>query len=106
CVKSMEIRWKAFGRCCAAGVVRIGAFPKRNSRSTSGSSSLYTTSASEARRCCLHSLSDWSRKTPESNKSVDSLCTSIPIKSVLDCDMVDLRECWVDGSTSGGADLT
>src|SRR5262249_34732673 len=70
CVKSMEIRWKAFGRCCAAGVVRIGAFPKRNSRSTSGSSSLYTTSASEARRCCLHSLSYWSRKPPESNKSV------------------------------------
>jgi hypothetical protein len=35
-----------------------------------------------------------------------SLWTSIPIKSVRDCDMVDLRECWVDGSTSGGADVT
>jgi len=61
------------GRCCAVGCVHTGAFPKRNSRSTSGSSSLYTTSASEARRCCLHSLSDWSRKTPESNKSVTCL---------------------------------
>jgi hypothetical protein len=63
------------GRCCAAGFVRIGAFPKRNSRSTSGSSRLYITSASEARRCCLHSLSYWSRKTPESNKSVVPLCS-------------------------------
>src|SRR5262249_59681351 len=31
--------------------------------------SLCTTSASEAKRCCLHSLSCWSRKTLESNKS-------------------------------------
>src|SRR4030095_9244061 len=57
------------GRSCVVGYVRIRAFPKRSSCSTSGSSSLYTTSASEARRCCLQSLSYWSRKTPESNKS-------------------------------------
>jgi hypothetical protein len=25
---------------------------------------------------------------------------------VLDCAMVDLRACWVAGSTSGGADVT
>src|SRR5215510_10377878 len=41
-----------------------------NSRSTWGSSSSCTTSASEAKRCCLRSLSSWSRKTLESNKSV------------------------------------
>jgi transposase len=34
-----------------------------------GSSSSFTTSASEAKRCFLHSLSYWSRKTLESNKS-------------------------------------
>jgi transposase-like protein len=48
----------------------IGVFPKRNSRSTWDSSSSCTTSASEAKRCCLRSLSSWSRKTLESNKSV------------------------------------
>src|SRR5262245_59229379 len=31
-----------------------------------------------------------------------SLWTSIPIKSVLDCDMVDLRVFWVDVATSSG----
>src|SRR5215510_11041924 len=57
------------GHSSAVGCVRIGAFPKRNSRSTWGSSSSCTTSASEAKRCCLRSLSCWSRKTLESNKS-------------------------------------
>jgi hypothetical protein len=57
------------GRSCAAGFVRIGAYPKRNSRFIWVSSSLCTTSASEAKRCCLHSLSYWSRKTLESNMS-------------------------------------
>src|SRR5919197_5739482 len=31
-----------------------------------------------------------------------SLWTSIPMKSVLDCDMVDLRVFWVDVATSSG----
>src|SRR5262249_36544028 len=52
------------------GCARIGAFHKRNSHSTWGSSSSCTTSASEAKRCCLRSWSYWSRKTLESNKSV------------------------------------
>src|SRR5215475_9753891 len=38
---------------------------------TWASSNLCTTSASEAKRYCLRSLSCSSRKTPESNKSVD-----------------------------------
>src|SRR5215471_17102851 len=59
------------GHSSAVGCVRIGAFPKRNSRSTWGSSSSCTTSASEAKRCFLRSLSCWSCKTLESNKSVD-----------------------------------
>src|SRR5215510_3676711 len=41
-----------------------------NSRSTWGSSRSCTTSASEAKRCFLRSLSSWSRKTLESNMSV------------------------------------
>src|SRR5262249_59806330 len=41
-------------------------------RSTWGSSSLCTTSASEAKHCWVHSLSCWSVKTPESNKSDSS----------------------------------
>jgi len=59
------------GRCCGVGGARIGAFRKRNSRSTSGSSRLSTTSASEAKRCWVRSLSSWSAKTPESNKSLN-----------------------------------
>src|SRR5262249_5475406 len=58
------------GRSCGVGCARIGAYPKRNSRSTWDSSSSCTTSASEAKRCCLRSLSSWSHKTLESNKSV------------------------------------
>ena len=58
------------GLSCGVGCARIGVFPKRNSRSTWDSLSSCTTSASEAKRCCLHSLSSWSRKTLESNKSV------------------------------------
>src|SRR5215475_11196811 len=58
------------GHSYAVGCARIGAFHRRNSRFTWGSSSSFTTSASEAKRCFLHSLNYWSRKTPESNKSV------------------------------------
>src|SRR5262245_57541445 len=61
------------GHSYAVGCVRIGAFHKRNSRSTWGSSSSCTTSASEAKRCFLRSLSCWSRKTLESNKSVHEI---------------------------------
>src|SRR5262252_7586349 len=57
------------GRCCAVGGARIGAFPKRNSRSLWGSSSSCTPSASEAKRCFLRSLSCGSRQTLESKKS-------------------------------------
>src|SRR4029450_12183905 len=58
------------GRCCAVGFVRIGGSHKRNSRCSLVSSSLCTTSVSEGRRCLVHSLSCWSHKTLESNKSV------------------------------------
>ncbi len=57
------------GRCCAVGCVRIGASPKRNSRSTSGFSSSFTMCESEAKRCWVRSLNCSSAKTPESNKS-------------------------------------
>src|ERR1043166_9249029 len=50
------------GHSSAVGCVRIGAFPKSNSRCTWVSSSSCITSASEAKRCCLRSLSCWSRK--------------------------------------------
>src|SRR5215475_12460497 len=73
CVKCMCIPWKGSGHSCAVGCDRIGAFPKSNSRSTWGSSRSCTMSASEAKRCCLRSLSCWSRKTLESNKSVPLL---------------------------------
>src|SRR4029434_5915164 len=59
------------GLSCGVGCARIGGFLKRNSRSTWGSSSSCTTSASEAKRCFLRSLSYWSRKTLESNKSAE-----------------------------------
>src|SRR5215813_3991665 len=58
------------GRCYAVGCARIGTYPKRNSRSTWGSSSSCITSASEVKRCWARSLSYSSHKTPESNKSV------------------------------------
>jgi hypothetical protein len=70
-VKSMCIRWKASGRSYAVGCAHIGAFHKRNSRSTWVSSSSFTTSASKAKRCLLRLLSSWSRKTLESNMSVN-----------------------------------
>ena len=71
------------GRSCGAGCVRIGAYPKRNSHGTWGSSRLCPTSASEAKRCFLHSLSCWSHKTLESNKSdkellADSVLNALP----------------------------
>ena len=69
CAKYTSTRWKAFGLSCGVGCARIGVFPKRNSRSTWDSSSLCTTSASEAKRCWVRSLISWSAKTPESNKS-------------------------------------
>src|SRR6266568_4574963 len=68
-MKSMSIRWKGSGRCCAVGCARIGAFHKKNSRSTSGFSSSFTTCESEAKRCWVRSLNCSSAKTPESNKS-------------------------------------
>jgi transposase-like protein len=64
---------KASGRCCGVGCAPIGAFPKRNSRSTSGSSSLCTMSENGAKRCFLRSLRCWSHKTLESNMSVSRL---------------------------------
>src|SRR5262252_9237966 len=57
------------GRSYAVGCVHIGAYLKRNSRCIWGSSHLCTTCASAAKRCFLRSLSSWSRKTLESNKS-------------------------------------
>src|SRR5262249_28237901 len=69
CAKCTSTRWKAFGLSCGVGYARIGGFPKRNSQSTWASLSSCTMSASEAKRCCLRSLSSWSRKTLESNKS-------------------------------------
>ena len=65
-VNTMEGFWSLLRSWCA----RIGAFPKRNSHCTWGSSNSCTTSVSEAKRCFLRSLSYWSRKTLESNMSV------------------------------------
>jgi hypothetical protein len=59
--------WKASGLSCGVGCARIGAFRKRNSRSTSVASSLCTTSESEAKRCLVRSLSYWSQTTLASN---------------------------------------
>ena len=69
-VKCISIPWRGSGLSCGAGCVRIGVYHKRNSRSTWGSSSSCTTSASAAKRCCQRSLSYSSQKTLESNKSV------------------------------------
>src|SRR5712691_33407 len=69
CVKSMSIPWKGFGRSCGAGCALIGAFHKKNFRSTSGSSSLCTMPENEAKRCFMGSLNYWSHKTLESNMS-------------------------------------
>src|SRR5215510_10941463 len=49
---------------------------KRNSRSTWGFSSSFTTCASEAKRCWARSLSYSSQKTLESNKSVKKFLMS------------------------------
>src|SRR5205807_480427 len=62
--------WKVSGLSYGVGCAHIGVLHKKSSRSTWGSSSLCTTSASEAKRCFLRSLSFSSHKTPESNKSV------------------------------------
>src|SRR5262244_3554600 len=78
CVKSMSIPWKGSGRSCGVGCARIGAFPKRNSRCTWVSSSSCTTCASGVKRCCLRSLSCWSNKTLESNKSDYRKATAVP----------------------------
>src|SRR5215475_727558 len=77
CVKSMCILWKASDRSCGVGCGRIGAYPKRNSQSTWGSSSLCTTCASEAKRCLVRSLSYSSHKTLESDKSVLDLPSAL-----------------------------
>jgi hypothetical protein len=68
--KSMCIRWKASGRSDGVGFVHAGVFHKRNSRCTEVSSSSCTTCASEVKRYLVRSLSYWSHKTLESNKSV------------------------------------
>jgi hypothetical protein len=67
--KCTSTRWKVLGLSCEVGFAHIGVLHKRNSRSTWDSSSLCTTSASEAKRCFLRSLHYWSRKTLESNMS-------------------------------------
>src|SRR6266568_2642785 len=69
-VKFMSIPWKGFGRSCEAGCAPIGAFHKRNFRSTSVSSSLCTMPENEGKRCFMRSLSYWSNKTLESNMSL------------------------------------
>ena len=78
---SIDCNWS----CCAGGCVRIGASHKRNSRCTWGSLSSCTTCESEGKRCFLRSLSCWSRKTLESNKSVQGFCirwiSSTPMSS-------------------------
>src|SRR5712691_6423772 len=73
CVKSMSIPWKGFGRSCGAGCALIGAFHKKNFRSTSGSSSLCTMPENEAKRCFMGSLNYWSHKTLESNMSLSPM---------------------------------
>src|SRR2546427_4303918 len=73
-VKSMSIPWKGFGLSCEAGCAPIGAFHKRNFRSTSVSSSLCTMPENEGKRCFMRSLSYWSNKTLESNMSHEYLC--------------------------------
>jgi hypothetical protein len=69
-VKSMSIPWKGFGPSCGAGFAPIGAFHKKNFRSTSVSSSLCTMPENEAKRCFMGSLNYWSHKTLESNMSL------------------------------------
>ena len=68
------LRWQGSGRCCAVGGARIGALHKKNSRSTAGFSSSFTTCESEAKRCWVRSLHCSSAKTPESNKSALAPC--------------------------------
>ena len=72
-VNTMEGFWSLFG----VGFAPIGAFPKRNSRSTSVSSSLCTMPENEAKRCFMRSLSYWSNKTLESNMSLKT-CDRTP----------------------------
>ena len=55
CVKSMSIPWKGFGHSCGAGCALIEAFHKRNFRSTSVSSSLFTM-PENAGKALLHAL--------------------------------------------------
>jgi hypothetical protein len=50
-MKSMSIRWRAFGRCCVHGCDRIAASPKKSCRSTSRSSSSCTTPENVEKRC-------------------------------------------------------
>src|SRR5262249_13954026 len=57
-------------RSYGVGCVHTGVYPKRNSRCTWVSSSSYTTCASGGKRYWVRSLSCWSHKTLESNKSV------------------------------------
>ena len=53
------------------GFVHTGVYPKRNSRCIWVSSSACTMCASGVKRDLVRSLSYWSHKTLESNKSVD-----------------------------------
>src|SRR5712691_13270668 len=71
-VKSMSIPWKGSGRYYEVGSAPIGAFHKKNFRSTSVSLSLFTMPESEGKRCFMRSLSYWSDKTLESNMSQEA----------------------------------
>jgi len=64
---------------CAVGFVRIGAFHKRNFRSTWGSSSLFTTCERAVKRCWARSLSYSFQKTPDPNKSVSQISYQLPL---------------------------
>src|SRR6266436_603335 len=91
-VKCMCIRWRGSGLCGAVGCVHIEASPKRNSRFTWDSLSLFTTCESGAKRCWARSLSYSSQKTPESNKSVQRL-TAAKRKAVTIIDIGEMVLC-------------
>src|SRR2546430_5864401 len=98
-VKYMGVPWKAFGLCYAVGFVRIGVLHKRDCRFTWVSLSLFTTCENEVKRCWALSLSCWSHKTPESNKSVPwkafGLCYAVGFVRIGVLHKRDCRFTWV-----------